>query len=1288
MNFDYLQVSVSGSLSFTSSGKLVGLGRVHGGQRRQVCESSGRNVKGRVYMVAKSEKPKFSPLPKDPLPDDGAFLPIDIIDEDEIGPSKDPRRRERKRRKNEKPIGYREYIKKIRSCYKTWKKHRGTYGIQELLVKLSYGLNVDWRNSMNVKALRRKFRAWRARGGAPSEDEYKEAVKMVTDATITQEQIELGHRVVEALQSVKTWQRTEKMPDLESLREILIDLAHCGAFKEMRQVIKEMLRQDREVDAEMFFCLIHACVLGDHMEGAAATLKRMKARKTIPTVYMYNYIIRAWSYSRELRFSRLTRTFEIEMKNRKIEPNIESYEVIFDGYAKTNNLNDAPRTWETMRRRRVDPSVECYNGYMDCHAGRGDVLACKSLWNEMTQRGLEPNANSYGVLIRAYANAGEFDDAREIEREMMEDRGFRPTLKSHNAMICAHAKIGDMEGSIARFKELRNSAVTPSLETYGLLVAGYAESGDVERAIAVYRHVLDRGMKPNLAMYNAVLSALALAGRYEEAKKFILKFRKGRRVTPDDYSLKHLIDACANAGFLGGAKDAFHTTQMILRLRPVLLTWNAMLRACALCDDLEATELFFKKLKRNKRSRENSESYNWLVVAYARARRFQEMDTTLDTMVRAGFSRNLESSKAMVKAFRVVDDLERGAEAFEEMMRQRIPPDAEICNEMIEMFLEHEELERALSVFVDMQQVDVPPDTRTYNALIKVQTERRAMVEVLAVHEEMKLRKVKPDTETYCNRIAAFGAFGDLYNAVGVFLECEVEDAVVPANTRIYAALINAHAINNALSGAVETFARMRKRGLKPDSVSYTALIDAYSRCGDGVSAVRAFREMEHLNLPLSESSYATVVKAHGRMKDLPNARRFYEELLLAQVRETTEVINSLIFVHCEVGNPDEALALLRRLQEREQVPNLKPDTESFELVLTALCNAGRVEEAEELFEEMITRQRLKPSREAFVAIIGGYAARGDVASIRARVEEMRRYDRVIAEEPYAALIAAHSHAGDLASAEAVLEEQRENGVEPGRLSCRELVRAYSKQGRVDEALKHFEKMNEGEEQKEGMTPIECIYEDLLGAFLHAGRHEELNQLFERMRDDARVQVTLHALGLLLRSKRESVAHDEVESVFAGISKPDVNCWNEVLKSRTERGHWGEVMSGFITMQTQNVVADSESYRILTSAHHSADDVDGVVWSLRKWGESGAEMDAEFIEGVISATHELQGKLPARQVWKEASRWMPTASMKFEENLGEITEEERLLEMASRLEEEAMAEKGIEIEREMLEASS
>lgn len=1257
--------------------------RGDGGRRRAVVVMSSIGL-GEV-VSGEGLKKSVELLPVDPLPDDGAFLPIDLVDEDELGPGKNPRRRERKRKKNKKPIGYREYVKKIRKCYKAWKKMRGTYGIQELLVKLSYGLNVDWRNSMNVKALRRLFRAWRARGGAPSEDEYKEAVKMVTDPTITQEQIELGHRVVEALSAVKVWQRTEKMPDMETLRDILIDLATCGAYKEVRQVIKEMLRQEREVDSEMFYCLIHACVLGDHMEGAAATLKRMKSRKTLPSVYMYNYIIRAWGYSREQKYNRLIRTFEIEMKNRRIQPNMETYEVIFDAYSKTGDMISPPKTWESLRRKRIDPSVECYSGYINCYAGTGDVLTCRSLWTEMQQKGLEPSANTYGAMIRAFGSAGMIEEAKEMEAEMME-KGYRRTLRSYNGMILAHIKGGDMEAAMRKFIEMRETATTASVETYGLLVDGFAEIGETERAVAVYRHAIDLGLKPDLQTYNSVLKALAKAGRYEEAKKLILKFRKGRRVVPDDYSLKYLMDACANAGFLGGAKDAFHTTQMILRLRPCILTWNALLRAAAITGDLESAQLYFRKLKRNKRSRENAESYNWMVMAYAMNHDFEGMQEVLSEMTRSGRELNLDGCKAMVVAYRQVDDLKGASWAFEEMLRQRVKPDAEVCNEMIEMCLVHEELDTALNVFVDMQKLDVAPNTRTYNALIQVQARRGAIEEVRTVSDEMRIRNVEPDIETFCTRIRAFGDNGDLIGAIDVFLEMEDDDQyVVCPNSQVYAALIETQGRNNAIEGAESAFLRMwYKKGIPRDTISYTAMIRAYTSCGLGGKAVATYKEMEYMNIPVSVETYAAVIRAYGRMGDISMALKGFDELHLHGFEEQTQVINSLIAAHCDAGDAEEALKLLNNLVEKNgTTPDRKPNTETYALVLAALGFQGDVERAEALYVEMTTKQELKPSAACFTAMMDAHARREDFEGVRRWMETMREYGRKVGESAYVALIDAHGRRGEMDLVGAVFAEMKDVAISRKLPSYNAAIAAYCTGRELAKAQDLLQEMIE-----QDLKPNVTTYDTLLKGALAGGDHDAVEALYQRMQADDYVETSDVADECILSSRSTRGDEVGVESIFRTMTSPVVGTWNELFAAYKHTGQLQKLLAAFMKMCTKGVEPNTETFKLLTTAHCDARDVEGCLWSIRLWNESGLETDASLLQGVVRVFMEDGRKLDARLLMRECQHQSVSFDDEAFSPLNTITEQERLVEMAGPLQAQRELEEALSCEKALVTMTS
>jgi len=142
---------------------------------------------------------------------------------------------------------------------------------------------------------------------------------------------------------------------------------------------------------------------------------------------------------------------------------------------------------------------------------------------------------------------------------------------------------------------------------------------------------------------------------------------------------------------------------------------------------------------------------------------------------------------------------------------------------------------------------------------------------------------------------------------------------------------------------------REGRRDLRPDTYTYKALLTAYAVRGMGREAQELF------DSPKLEEMM------NNRSSDRNRVSRLYELVLKAWAASSPEHNSEA---------PDRCLELLERM---EKAGNVKPSPLSYNRVLVALVNHGRVQEAEELLMSSSSRN-WKPDFHSYNIILGGWS--------------------------------------------------------------------------------------------------------------------------------------------------------------------------------------------------------------------------------------------------------------------------------------------------------------------------
>lgn len=213
--------------------------------------------------------------------------------------------------------------------------------------------------------------------------------------------------------------------------------------------------------------------------------------------------------------------------------------------------------------------------------------------------------------------------------------------------------------------------------------------------------------------------------------------------------------------------------------------------------------------------------------------------------------------------------------------------------------------------------------------------------------------------------------------------------------------LLHGYAARLDLSRTYSLFERIPSFQLQPDVVSYSALVTLHSNLRDPESAERTLSELTEAGLEADQHIWTTLMNAHVEVGGWERAMDIFlfldthDNLLLRPDIATTNVlIKANVLV---AASAQSVLALFRRTLNR----GLRPNVQTYTLVMQSLCTAGMMNVAEELFTMMdhpnepgrmlpTSTAVVKPDGFIFSILLQGYLHTGDTIKARACLVEMR----------------------------------------------------------------------------------------------------------------------------------------------------------------------------------------------------------------------------------------------------------------------------------------------------------
>ncbi|ERM95718.1 hypothetical protein AMTRI_Chr08g206910 [Amborella trichopoda] len=301
-----------------------------------------------------------------------------------------------------------------------------------------------------------------------------------------------------------------------------------------------------------------------------------------------------------------------------------------------------------------------------------------------------------------------------------------------------------------------------------------------------------------------------------------------------------------------------------------------------------------------------------------------------------------------------------------------------------------------------------------------------------------------------CRRVLDGDNIGEFVRLVEIFAgyRFSVKDVVKP--TFILQACIDRH----------DPFMAGRYASILPHAdVWFNFLICEFGKKKDLQSALVAFEVSKGKSVSPNMYIYRSIIDACGYCGDSLKSRSIFEDLLVQKITPNTFVFNSLMNVNAHDSH--YALHIYKQMKKL----GVAADMASYNVLLKVCCLAGRVDLAQEIYEEILQRALfggLKLDVITYSTIIKVFAD--------AKMWEMAfkiKDDMISAGVSpnivtWSSLISACANAGLVERVIQVLEEMLVVGCEPNTQCCNILLNACVESCQFDRAFRifHFWKQN------------------------------------------------------------------------------------------------------------------------------------------------------------------------------------------------------------------------------------
>ncbi|KAL2924631.1 hypothetical protein RDABS01_023115 [Bienertia sinuspersici] len=309
-----------------------------------------------------------------------------------------------------------------------------------------------------------------------------------------------------------------------------------------------------------------------------------------------------------------------------------------------------------------------------------------------------------------------------------------------------------------------------------------------------------------------------------------------------------------------------------------------------------------------------------------------------------------------------------------------------------------------------------------YNALISGFCEQRKIREAHQLFDEISQRNLVPTHVTYNTLIDGYCKTGLLEEALK--LKERMKLKYVPPNQER-----KVETAENILNKLIENgFSPIEDgdSGPKPSAVTYNTLIKRFYESSNMEEAEKWLQKMGNKGVARSVETYNIVIDGYSNNHMVDKCLEMLERYMVGRgVQPNTQIYNMIIAAQCNARDLQAAFGLFGEMLNNNVVPSII----TYNSLINGQCKKGKLEEAEDLLPQ-ITDRGLVPDAITYNPLIHGIPLKADTYSI---------------------LIGGHCKLKDFDGAYAWYREMVEQGFLLPASIGDELINGFKEEGRLEE---------------------------------------------------------------------------------------------------------------------------------------------------------------------------------------------------------------------------------------------
>lgn len=386
---------------------------------------------------------------------------------------------------------------------------------------------------------------------------------------------------------------------------------------------------------------------------------------------------------------------------------------------------------------------------------------------------------------------------REATKAVIEKKKGSTRLFPGTVLEALHERITALrwESALKVFELLREQHwYRPNSGIYVKLIVMLGKCKQPEKAHSLFEAMIDEGCIVNQESYTALLSAYSRSGLFRKAFSILEVMRNTPNCHPDVYTYSILIKSCLH----------FHEYDKVQILLSDMVSEGV---------------------------KPNTVTYNTLIDAYGKAKRFVDMESTLVAMLRQRECKpDVWTMNSTLRAFGGSGQIETMEKCYEKFLSAGIQPNIKTFNILLDSYGKTGNYKKMSAVMEYMQKYHFSWTLVTYNIVIDAFGRAGDINQMEFLFRLMQSESIKPNCVTLCSLVRGYAQAGKAEKIGGLLRYIESSDVTV--DTVFFNCLVDAYGVMGCLAEMKGVLPMMESKGCQPDKITYRTMIKAYHMNG------------------------------------------------------------------------------------------------------------------------------------------------------------------------------------------------------------------------------------------------------------------------------------------------------------------------------------------------------------------------------------------------------------------------------------------------------------------------